>query len=295
MSPKIDKLERHSVKSLLKQTLLKTIENSALYLSDFLQTKEPESLHQYRVNIRMARSICLEFGTFMDKKRQKALLQKLKALQLETNEMRDLDVFLECIEAYKSKVEPSCLGEFESIEKQLEMEKEEAYKVFEAKYNTSMKAKMLMELHNLQCDEKLYLPKAEEKILKHLKVILEKRLKKIHKISKKLSIDAPNELFHTLRLHYKKMRYSVDAVNLDTFASHFKPIQSAFGKVQDKNTQIERIKQYNSNQRACLEQIIALLEQELIQDKQVCIEKSHTKRIQKIQTKLQKIFKRKKR
>ena len=117
------KLDRHSVKSLLKHTLLKTIKNIATYLSDFLETKEPESLHQYRVSVRMARSVCLEFSEFMEEKRKFTLEKILKSLQKETNEMRDIDVFLECIEAYKTRVEPSCLYELESLEEKLMLEK----------------------------------------------------------------------------------------------------------------------------------------------------------------------------
>lgn len=290
MSPKIHKLERHSVKSLLKNTLLQTIENIATHLSNFLETKEPESLHQYRVSVRMARSVCLEFSEFMEEKRKFTLEKILKSLQKETNEMRDIDVFLECIEAYKNMVESSCLGELESLEATLKAEKEEAYNAFEAKYTQAFKDEMIARLQAIQNDEKLCLPKSEEKIYKYIKEILIKRLKKIAKTSKKLSLDAPNERFHKLRLHYKKLRYNADAVELTQFSKSFKPLQNAFGKVQDKNTQIERIKRYNTSQSSCLESIIALLEQELIADKQACIEKSSKENIVKMREHLDKIF-----
>jgi len=263
MSPKMHKLDRHSVKSLLKNTLLQTIENIATHLSNFLETKEPESLHQYRVSVRMARSVCLEFSEFMEEKRKFTLEKILKSLQKETNEMRDIDVFLECIEAYNA---------------------------FEAKYTQAFKDEMIARLQAIQNDEKLCLPKSEEKIYKYIKEILTKRLKKIAKTSKKLSLDAPNERFHKLRLHYKKLRYNADAIKLTQFSKSFKPLQNAFGKVQDKNTQIERIKRYNTSQSSCLESIIALLEQELIADKQACIEKSSKENIVKMREHLDTIF-----
>lgn len=290
MPPKIHTLERHSVKSLLKNTLIQTIENIATHLSHFLETKEPESLHQYRVSVRMARSVCLEFSEFMEEKRKFTLEKILKSLQKETNEMRDIDVFLECIETYKNMVESSCLGELESLETTLKAEKEEAYNAFEAKYTQAFKDEMIARLQAIQNDEKLCLPKSEEKIYKYIKEILTKRLKKIAKISKKLSLDAPNERFHKLRLHYKKLRYNADAVKLTQFSKSFKPLQNAFGKVQDKNTQIERIKRYNTSHSSCLESIIALLEQELIADKHVCIEKSSKENIVKMREHLEKIF-----
>jgi len=290
MSSKIPKLDRHSVKSLLKKTLLNTIENIATHLSDFLQNHEPESLHQYRVNVRMARSVCLEFSEFMEEKRKFNLEKILKALQKETNDMRDLDVFLECMEAYKSMVEPSCLNEFQDLEMKLRMEKEEAYNAFEAKFTQSFKEDLIVQLQTIQNDDKLCLPKSEEKIYKYVKEILLARLKKIAKASKKLSLDSPNAHFHKLRLHYKKLRYNTDAIKLNQFSKSFKPIQTAFGQVQDKNSQIERIKRYNTQNSTCLEQIITLLEQELIADKQACIEKSSKENIGKMQHTIEKTF-----
>lgn len=290
MSDNIHKLDRHTVKSLLKHTLLQTIDNIATHLSDFLQTKEPESLHQYRVSVRMARSVCLEFSEFMEEKRKFNLETILKILQKETNEMRDIDVFLECIEAYKSMVEPSCLVELEGLEAKLKAEKEEAYNAFEAKYTQAFTNEMIARLQAIQNDERLCLPKSEEKIYKYIKEILSTRLKKIAKASKKLSLNAPNERFHKLRLHYKKLRYNADAIKLTQFSKSFKPLQNAFGKVQDKNTQIERIKRYNTPHSVCLDNIITLLEQELIADKQVCIEKSSKENIEKMREHLDKLF-----
>jgi CHAD domain-containing protein len=290
MSSKIPKLDRHSVKSLLKNTLLNTIENIATHLSDFLENHEPESLHQYRVNVRMARSVCLEFSEFMEEKRKFNLEKILKTLQKETNDMRDLDVFLECIEAYKSMVDPSCLNEFQDLEMKLRMEKEEAYNTFEAKFTQAFKEDLIAQLQAIQSDNKLCLPKSEEKIYKYVKEILLARLKKIAKASQKLSLDSPNAHFHKLRLHYKKLRYNTDAIKLNQFSKSFKPIQTAFGRVQDKNSQIERIKRYNTQNSTCLVQIVTLLEQELIADKQACIEKSSKENIAKMQNTIQKTF-----
>lgn len=290
MSSKILKLDRHSVKYLLKETLLHTIDAIATHLNDFLNTHEPESLHQYRVNVRMARSVCLEFSEFMEEKRKINLEKILKTLQKETNDMRDLDVFLECIQTYKTRVAPSCLNEFESLEARLKVEKEEAYNAFEAHYTQAFKNELIAKLQSIQSDEKLCLPKSEEKIYKYVKEILTLRLKKIAKASSKLSLDSPNERFHKLRLHYKKLRYNTDAIKLTQFSKRFKPIQTAFGKVQDKNSQIERIKRYNTEHSRCLEQIIALLEQELILDKEVCIEKSSKENIKKMQNTIEKTF-----
>lgn len=190
MSSKILKLDRHSVKSLLKETLLTTIKNIATHLSDFLRNHEPESLHQYRVNVRMARSVCLEFSDFMEVKRKSSLEKILKTLQKETNDMRDMDVFLECIEAYKNRLAPSCLKAFQGLERRLKAEKEEAYNAFDAKYTQPFKEALIAQLQTIQSDDLLCLPKSEEKLYKYIKEILSLRLKKIAKASRKLSVNS---------------------------------------------------------------------------------------------------------
>ena len=187
-------------------------------------------------------------------------------------------------------VEPSCLVDLEGLEAKLKAEKEEAYNAFEAKYTQAFTDEMIARLQAIQNDERLCLPKSEEKIYKYIKEILSTRLKKIAKASKKLSLNAPNERFHKLRLHYKKLRYNADAIKLTQFSKSFKPLQNAFGKVQDKNTQIERIKRYNTPHSVCLDNIITLLEQELMLDKQVCIEKSSKENIEKMREHLDKLF-----
>lgn len=290
MSSKNAKFDRYSVKSLLQETLLHTIEKIGTYLSDFLQNREPESLHQYRINVRTARSVCLEFSDFMDTKCQLALRKILKTLQQETNDMRDIDVFLADIEVYKTKVAPSCLQEFERLETKLKAEKEEAYNVFAAKYTQAFQKDIIAQLHAIQNDHWLCLPKSDKKIYTYVKEILFLRLEKITKRSKKLSLDSPNDRFHQLRLDYKKLRYNTDALKLDQISKCFKPLQTAFGKVQDINSQIARIKRYNTEHNRCLEQMIALLEHELIVDKQVCIEKSTKEKIRKMQNAIEKTF-----
>ena len=178
----------------------------------------------------------------------------------------------------------------ESLEAKLMLEKKEAYASFEKRYTHAFKDELIAKLQAIQNDEKLCLPKSEEKLYKYIKEILTKRLKKIAKTSKKLSLEAPNERFHKLRLHYKKLRYNADAIKLSQFSKSFKGIQNAFGRVQDKNTQIERLKRYQTPENECLEHIVTALEHELLADKQACIEVSNKESIVKIEKKLKKLF-----
>jgi len=61
MSVLENSFSRASVKVLLRGTLHTTLQKTQYHLDNFLETKEEESLHQYRVTLRTARSLCLEF------------------------------------------------------------------------------------------------------------------------------------------------------------------------------------------------------------------------------------------
>jgi CHAD domain-containing protein len=283
-------LGEKSVRQLLQETLHANLEKIIFNLQEFTVTQKVESLHQYRVAIRMTRCVCREFREFMEEKRQTLLEKKLKVLQKETNAMRDIDVFLEALAGYEKEVSPESQRAFETLKKKLCDEKEVLWKAFEAKYSQSEQEKVLMWFSQLKNDEKLCVAKSNEKLFNYSLQILQKRLKKIAKISQKLTLETPNDVFHALRLHYKKMRYTSDALGLATFSKSFKPIQTAFGAVQDKNTQIAHLKAYQSSLGICLEEMIALLEEQVKADKQACIEKSTAEKIETLQRKIEKIF-----
>jgi len=279
-----------SVRQLLQETLHANLEKIIFNLQEFTVTQKVESLHQYRVAIRMTRCVCREFSEFMEEKRQTLLEKKLKVLQKETNAMRDIDVFLESLAGYEKEVTPECQRAFETLKTKLYDEKEVLWQAFEAKYSPKEQEKVLMWFAQLKNDEKLCVAKSNEKLFKYSLEILQKRLKKIAKISRKLTLETPNDVFHSLRLQYKKMRYTSDALGLDTFSKSFKPIQTAFGMVQDKNTQIAHLKEYQSTLGICLEEMIALLEEQVKADKQMCIEKSTVQKIETLQKKIETIF-----
>lgn len=282
-------LEGKSVKVLLQELLSKTLQNAKDHLEDFTHINDPESIHQYRVNIRMARSVCKEFKAFLTPKRTLFLLDYLKSLQKETNALRDIDVFLECIEAYKLKVPQTCLDMCLLIEQSLQNERQKALLALFSKTHGIQRKHLFKELLALIYDDKLYRSKSDECFCKPIQQIIQKRLKRIAKLSSNLSLAAPNEQFHQLRLEYKKIRYTTDCAcfgakddSLSDFADMFKPLQSALGEVQDKTTQLEHLRKHRFHDDQCLVHVITMIEEGLKLDKAVCIEKSSPKAVKSI-------------
>lgn len=284
-----------SVKRFLQHSLREAIKQAMSYRDAFVQTHEAESLHQYRIHLRLARSVAREFGAFMDEHHKMALMEHLKVLLKKSNTLRDSDVFLASLEAYETLIETGDREEFFTLKEQIEKDKEASLRLFLSKEERTFRQKTMAELLQSIEDETMYLPLADENLMLHTSAILRKRLKKISKRSSKLSLKASNEAFHSLRLEYKKLRYTAEALQLDSFCRSFKPIQTAFGCVQDKNSQIERIKRYNTHHGEASERIVVALEQELIEDKKVCLKKSSSKKLKKLSQKLEKIFTCKKR
>ncbi|MDD3344368.1 MAG: CHAD domain-containing protein [Sulfurospirillaceae bacterium] len=290
-------LEQNSVKTLLQTLLQKTLQNAQAHFEDFTHTNEPESLHQYRVNLRMLRSVCKEFFDYLSPKRGLFLLDYLKMLQKDTNHLRDIDVFIECINDYKSKVSPECVALCHKIEAKLFKDRAKSITQLYTKQSCAKRAHYFDELLTLLVDAKLYRKKAEKTVLKPIKKIIAHRLQKIKKLSSHLSLESPNEQFHNLRLHYKKIRYTTDCAclgnrehALNAFSQSFKPLQTALGEVQDKNTQIGHLRELNLKHDVCAQQFIAMIEDALREDKQNCIEISSKAFMDEMKQTFQAIF-----
>lgn len=290
-------LEQNSVKTLLQELLRKTLQNAQAHFEDFTHTDEPESIHQYRVNLRAVRSVCKEFSNFLTPKRGVFLLDYLKNLQKDTNDLRDTDVFIECIETYKAKVLPECLNVCHLIEKKLLKERKKSILALYSKQNSARREHLFHELFTLLEDEKLYRKSAEKNVEKPIEKIIKKRLKKIEKLSKNLSLESENSQFHILRLHYKKIRYTTDCTcfgekedALKVFSQSFKVIQTSLGEVQDKNVQLERLRHHSLKNDHCIQQIIDTIEEELLCNKRHCIEQSSPHNVKEVKQAFEAIF-----
>ncbi len=283
-------LINQSVKEFLQHTLREAIKEAMSHRDDFMQTHEEESLHQYRVHLRLVRSVFFEFGAFIEENHKIALVDNLKVLHQKSNTLRDSDVFLASLEVYETLIETCDREEFSTLKEQILKEREACLRLFISKEERAFRQKTMVQLLERIEDTTMYLEKADESLMVHASAILRKRLKKISKRSSKLSLKASNDAFHSLRLDYKKLRYTAETLHLDSFCRSFKSIQTAFGSVQDKTSQIERLKRYNTHHSAALERIVAHLEQELMEDKKVCLKKSSPKNLKKLSQKLEKIF-----
>ncbi|MDD3462644.1 MAG: CHAD domain-containing protein [Sulfurospirillaceae bacterium] len=286
-----------NVASFLKNNLKRNLLESKFQLQNFLRTKHPENLHQYRVAIRSSRSIFREFSKFCDDKRYKIVNAIMKTLQRETNHIRDLDVFLECIQTYKKIQKKEYFENFQTMQDKLQKKRDNCFLEFRNEIKTLQHNEAFSAIIELQEHEHFFLPKAKDNLEKHIQKILQKRISKIAKISKKLNVNSQNELFHILRLNYKKVRYTIDALltenkeeKLKRLSQSIKTVQTSFGEVQDKHTQLMLIEKYTHKQSECFENIINILKEELAIGKQKCVEHSQKSDIEAIKKEIKELF-----
>lgn len=207
----------------------------------FLKTKDKNDLHKIRVLLRKIRTI-LKFSNF-DKDKIDVLKLVTKNIADMTNKKREMDIFLDFLKEQNAIVE---------------------FSQYIEKYNDNLTNKLVM---FFESDEfELFLQKFSEflnfdfgksgSIIKDYsaKIIL-KQIKIIKMALKELDENSPNEVFHKIRIEFKKLRYVLEYFSilfndkkLQKIAKKSKKMQNLFGKLQDNDSHQKIIAMFqNSN------------------------------------------------
>lgn len=262
-------------KNILIETLSESLASIQIELESLLVTRDPESLHAYRVKIRMVRSIFKIFKIFIKSKYYNRITKILKKLQQQTNSLRDIDVFLENLDEYHKMISEHD-HRFEILKNHLYLKHSDNWNFFLERYAYQHLNKVhIMNGWIQRFSKKLFEKSSEEKLKHHVFKIINKEIQKIQKASLLLSNNSPSEQFHILRLRYKKLRYISETLGLKDISKNIKIVQNVFGKVQDKNVQICYLEDLTSVEASLCNEIIVLLKNEIHKDKACCIHLSN--------------------
>lgn len=201
----------------------------------FLQSGDTEALHQFRVGLRKSRSILHLSKELYDENICKTLCDSLKNIANETNEKRDLDVFIEYLESVNgTRVLIHNLLEINqnhenSIRELIFCKSSEE---FFADYEIFLDDKTKF-FASKNCD--IIFKKFIAKIIREYVVKLERRLKS-------LDDDSLNDEFHQVRIYFKRLRYVLDSTSdmfdirvLQKCTKYSKSMQELFGELQDRD------------------------------------------------------------
>jgi CHAD domain-containing protein len=207
---------------------------------------KPKYLHKFRVNLRKLRSILKDFKPYLKKSSYIGLCTKLKFLLTSSNKLRDDDVFLKYLEEYKQSIPKNLEEEFILLYNKIKEEREFEYKnilefiTSEEFINHFDSIKETLKKH------KTYKNNIWKNFRKTKTKIQKKIQKKVKYKRETLSQNADSEIFHELRILYKRLRYLNELFIKDSKSNidEFKEIQSTLGTIQDLSIQQKILEQY---------------------------------------------------
>ncbi|MBE0497369.1 MAG: CHAD domain-containing protein [Campylobacterales bacterium] len=205
----------------------------------YLETKENEQLHQFRVNIRKTRSLLQSVPELFDAGIAERFIKGFKTIATQTNTKRDLDVFGEFLatlattQAIALHVEASRTSEDQKISEALT----------QGYYNSFLlEWKMVLE-----DEEGFFKGKQGNLGYRTLSALaLKIRLETLARKLKKLTESKPLEAFHKVRIEFKRLRYLLEycesqfpSKTLKQTIKKVKMMQETFGLLQDRDVQME--------------------------------------------------------
>lgn len=232
----------------LQALFIELIYEAKSHVPAVLTQDDDEELHQYRVALRKMHSILHEFHACMDNDIYDLLKLELKSMVSPTNELRDLDVFLANMDAYKAMLQPRHKKSIVTVENRLKKARGKSFEGVKQFVRSPEYLGMLSVVNDLTKEDKFYSTCSLNPIDKVLKNLVKERYRTIRKAAGKLTKKDDPMAFHKLRLSVKKLRYLID-----TFAHLFKPtvhtrvakrlksFQTRLGRLQDIHIQTEHV------------------------------------------------------
>lgn len=214
---------------------------------------DSEFLHDFRVALRRSRSALSLLPDVFPPKESKRLKDDLQKLQKHTNALRDLDVYLVAREEYRAMLPDSLRESVDTYFDDLRRERlHEQRKIARALRNQKTREildhfEAVIENPDLPDDE---CPQARTPVRTLATELLRKRLDKILKRGAKLTLQSPDDDFHSVRIDCKKMRYlleffrSLYPAEIEILVKRLRKLQNVLGEFNDACVQIERLENY---------------------------------------------------
>ena len=196
---------------------------------------DTEFTHQYRVNLRKARSLLSLFKKEFSPERYRALQLPLKSMAKETNLLRDLDVFLLDQNNYRAILPGNFQPGLDTLFKRLSRRRRHVWRTVTATLageDYLDNAKQLETLTKEPPD--LSTPRSRTPIKKQVSRKILSQYNKIRRHGARINAATPDEQIHELRIEAKKLRYL-----LELFAELF-----PYEKVRQLIKALKRVQDY---------------------------------------------------
>lgn len=227
---------------------------------------DTEFVHQYRVNIRKTRSLISLFKKSFSLERYQLFKTELKSLGSQTNELRDLDVFL-LDQDYYCKMLPETLWPgLDHIFRRIKRRRTTAFKrVANYLAGTAYLEQISCLLRTLHQLPELATKQSGMKIkqLAGKKIISQYQL--IHADGIAINADTPDQAVHDLRIECKKLRYLLEfftelfpAKEVRQLVKLLKVLQDNLGRFNDFSVQREFLMHLGQGKNLSADQLASI-------------------------------------
>ncbi len=234
---------------------------------------DSEFVHQYRVNIRKARSLVSLFKKVFSQDQYRALNNALKNLGKRTNTLRDLDVFLLDYATYQQMLPENLHPGLKQLAERLRRRRRTAFKrVCKEIQDTAYGADVSALVNLLEEDPAYATARAQQPVKQLVAGKITKQYARIVKDGAQIDDATPDQAVHDLRIECKKLRYLLElfvelfsAGQIKKLIKQLKLLQDNLGRFNDFAVQREflghlaDVRQISSEQLATINGLQAVL------------------------------------
>ena len=243
-------------------------------LLDIARSQEPgllddidsEFVHQYRVNIRKARSLVSLFKKLFSPDRYRVLNNALKSLGKRTNDLRDLDVFLLDYATYQQMLPENLHPGLKQLAERLRRRRRTAFNKVSKELQDDAYVAQVDTLANVLAQEPDFATARAQCPIKELvanKIV--KQYRTIVKDGAMIDDNTPDEAVHGLRIECKKLRYLLElfaelftVADIKKLIKQLKLLQDNLGRFNDFAVQREFLGQLADIRQISTEQLATI-------------------------------------
>ena len=206
-------------------------DNIKRFKDEFLNDKNGDALHQFRVSLRKFRAILKQSKELFEPNLANHILEILKIIANKTNQKRDLEIFHQKLSFLNT---PNLL--LQTLEDREKKSSDELEKFFKSQNFDSFLQSMEIFLGD---QNRRFGTTDYEKISKKfIAILLLKDMRKLKLSLENLNESSPNSDFHIVRIKIKNLRYALESFGFDkksliSFTNGLKLFQDIFGNLQD--------------------------------------------------------------
>ena len=213
---------------------------------------DSEFLHDFRVAVRRSRSWLSRLKQVLDVDLLEHMKQELHWLGGVTGPVRDLDVSILLLDAYRKALPERDAGALAVLEDHILFARRRAQRRLDQALDTERFAKLIRRWPNwLTNMERASMPAAREPVITVARGVIAKQSKRVCRQGRVIDANTPAEALHALRIECKKLRYLLEAfgplfdeAGMATLIRGLKRLQDNLGAFQDCEVQSTALREY---------------------------------------------------